>query len=134
MLRNKKSQSLATWALVVGATATVILSTQVMVKRITQDKIEQMSNLALWTEQGPSQWYENVFDAQGNWVGAVNHTDCVSLHYKDNDTTALDITHSMAKSNTHEYQGTITYDSDVRVDSNSNQTIAGDGFEDWLPD
>lgn len=142
-MRYKKSQSILSWVLVIGTAATVILYMSPIFRRILIKRIKQINNLALWTEEGPTQWTENIFNAQGSVVRRIRHQG-IGLHYKEDEIESTERTDTYSRNILHEHRGVI---SDYAQDEEGNrvpsqqvinrelhQESVGDGFEDWLKD
>jgi len=136
-MNYRKSQSILSWTLVIGTVASVILFTIPIFRRILAKRIKQVSNLAIWTEEGPSQWTENVFNGRGEVIGSKSYQGSIALHYKGDEMKAEENTDVSSRVIHHEHKGVISnYVEDANTQqvakTNSIQRSVGDGFEDWL--
>ncbi|HEC69261.1 MAG TPA: hypothetical protein ENI31_03120 [Candidatus Omnitrophica bacterium] len=136
-MNYRKSQSILSWTLVIGTVATVILFTSPIFRRILAKRIKQVSNLAIWTEEGPTQWTENVFNGEGEVIGSRDYQGSIALHYKGDETEAEENTDTYSRVIHHEHKGVISNyvqgaDTQQVVKTSSTQRSVGDGFEDWL--
>ncbi|MCD6539802.1 MAG: hypothetical protein J7K37_03780 [Candidatus Omnitrophica bacterium] len=136
-MNYRKSQSILSWTLVIGAVATVILFTGPIFRRILAKRIKQVSNLALWTKEGPSQWRENVFNGEGEVIATKDYQGSIALHYKEDEIEAEEDTDIYSRVINHEHKGVISnyigdFSSQKVVKTTLIQRSTGDGFEDWL--